>query len=142
MTFGPCETCREPGHCQFGAVHKAPELFPLCRGEVEPPDGWTLCEIKKGWLAVDKAAATPSATRPLTAFERAASFAKAVRNAGTGGNRSSHELIEARLTICQDCDQFDQTAGKCGLCGCPCNGKPSFWNKLAHTDQVCPDGKW
>ena len=48
--------------------------------------------------------------------------------------------IQTRLAICQQCPEF--TGAHCRKCGCACNGRSKFFNKLAWRSESCPLGKW
>ena len=50
------------------------------------------------------------------------------------------EVLRERLAICQDCEHH--TGLRCNLCGCCANGQETLFNKVAHFDQECPDGRW
>lgn len=57
-----------------------------------------------------------------------------------GGKYLPEEKIKERLVICQACDQF--TGRSCKDCGCTCNNKKIFLNKLALPTESCPRSKW
>ena len=49
--------------------------------------------------------------------------------------------IQSRLDICSTCPALGRD-GKCSVCGCACNGRQEWFNKLAHEASGCPVGKW
>ena len=51
-------------------------------------------------------------------------------------NSLSQEETERRLNICQSCDKFRPSDGRCGMCGCFMKIKTSWQS------QKCPIGKW
>ncbi len=55
----------------------------------------------------------------------------------------SPEQIQARLDICNTCPLLGAN-GKCSVCGCDCNGRAEWLNKLAHPASECPASppKW
>jgi hypothetical protein len=59
-----------------------------------------------------------------------------------GFPKSSQELINYRYKICSECELFDQNSSQCLVCGCNINKKKIFMNKLAWSDQQCPQNKW
>lgn len=59
-----------------------------------------------------------------------------------GMPKSSQELINYRLHICQNCSDYDNKEQQCMLCGCNINNRKIFLNKLAWKDQSCPIKKW
>lgn len=63
-------------------------------------------------------------------------------HAYSGFPKSSQELINFRLSICQSCDMFDFKNNQCLVCGCNISNKKIFMNKLAWKDQACPQNKW
>ena len=63
-------------------------------------------------------------------------------HAYSGFPKSSQELINERLSICQTCDMFDNISSQCLVCGCNINQQRVFLNKLAWADQKCPKNKW
>lgn len=48
----------------------------------------------------------------------------------------SEELIENRLNICSECNQFNPTSKRCYLCGCFMEHKAKF------KDAECPMNMW
>lgn len=62
------------------------------------------------------------------------------RHAADGMRKCSEEEVNERLAICQDCSSFD--GDRCKECGCQCNERRLFLNKLAWRSEVCPLGKW
>lgn len=77
---------------------------------------------------------TASAT-PL--WKKAANFASAAtKHILAGRPKASPEQIQERLAICQACDLFENN--HCKQCGCACNSRSVFMNKLAWADQECP----
>lgn len=90
-----------------------------------------------------------SEQQPLPSLlERAVSFGKAMaKHAADGGELCTEEEITARLEICQKCEFFIikqeiPLMGKCSKCGCNCNNRQTFLNKLALPGQSCPLGHW
>jgi hypothetical protein len=63
-------------------------------------------------------------------------------HAYSGFPKSSQELINERLSICQKCDMFDNISSQCLVCGCNISNKKIFMNKLAWKGQKCPQNKW
>lgn len=59
-----------------------------------------------------------------------------------GFPKSSQELIDLRYNICNSCELFDKKSSQCLVCGCNINRKKIFMNKLAWSDQKCPENKW
>lgn len=59
-----------------------------------------------------------------------------------GFPKSSQEQINHRLSICKECDMYDQINSQCLVCGCNLSSKKIFLNKLAWADQECPLLKW
>jgi hypothetical protein len=51
---------------------------------------------------------------------------------------NSREEHDRRLAICQDCDKFDSTQGRCSVCGC--RGGLKSW--ISSESGRCPLGKW
>lgn len=76
--------------------------------------------------------------KPLPSLlERAGTFLKAAAgHIAKGSPQCTEEQIAARLAICEVCPLFDQQ--HCTACGCACNSKKTFLNKLAWADQSCP----
>jgi len=62
------------------------------------------------------------------------------RHAADGLRRCSQEQVNERLAICQNCPEF--AGDRCRECGCHCNERRVFLNKLAWRSEVCPLGKW
>ncbi|SIO60118.1 hypothetical protein SAMN05444166_6273 [Singulisphaera sp. GP187] len=63
------------------------------------------------------------------------SFATAiVQHVSAGSPRVTEAQKNARLAICQACEDFDQ--GSCRRCGCGLDLKAGW------SDQACPAGKW
>lgn len=56
--------------------------------------------------------------------------------------KSSQEQINQRYAICIACEDFDKINSQCGICGCNISNKKQFLNKLAWSDQQCPQNKW
>jgi hypothetical protein len=75
-----------------------------------------------------------STSSPRLAWNYAAALA---RHVASGLPMLTAEEIEGRLSICRPCSQFDGSA--CRLCGCNCNGKRTWRNKLALPLERCPD---
>jgi hypothetical protein len=63
-------------------------------------------------------------------------------HAYSGFPKSSQELINNRLSICNSCEMLDIINNQCLECGCNINNKKIFMNKLAWKDQKCPLDKW
>lgn len=59
-----------------------------------------------------------------------------------GFPKSSQDIINQRLSICKNCENFDFVHSQCLICGCNINDKKIFMNKLAWADQKCPINKW
>lgn len=59
-----------------------------------------------------------------------------------GFPKSSQDLINARYSICLECDLYDSKNKQCLECGCNINQEKVFLNKLAWADQKCPINKW
>ena len=55
-------------------------------------------------------------------------------------NMCSKEEIDARLSICQQCEYYKNDS--CMLCGCVILREKNYNNKLAHKDKSCPINKW
>lgn len=53
-----------------------------------------------------------------------------------GGPAATEEQIAERIAICTDCDQIQNE--NCGACGCKCNGRLAWRNKLAWKSSSCP----
>lgn len=53
------------------------------------------------------------------------------------------EKIQERLNVCAACESLGSD-GKCGICGCACDGRKEWLNKLAHPSSECPANppKW
>lgn len=62
------------------------------------------------------------------------------RHAAKGMPKATRQQIENRLAICNACEHFKDD--RCELCGCRCGNRKQFLNKLAWSDQTCPDGRW
>lgn len=62
------------------------------------------------------------------------------RHAMGGFQYCSQEQVEARIAVCQTCENFD--GSRCIMCGCACNGNQEFLNKLAWKSEDCPLKKW
>lgn len=72
---------------------------------------------------------------------RALHFAEAVaKHAADGFAKRSQDEVETLLAICRECPAFD--GSHCTDCGCNCNDKGTFLNKLAWRSEHCPRGKW
>lgn len=54
----------------------------------------------------------------------------------------SDEEVKVILKICRSCDQWDQAASKCKLCGCQVNESNGWTNKARRVTEHCPEGKW
>ncbi|MES2789511.1 MAG: hypothetical protein V4719_07810 [Planctomycetota bacterium] len=67
-------------------------------------------------------------------------IAALTRHAADGLRKCSQEQVNERLAICQNCPEF--AGDRCGECGCHCNERRVFLNKLAWHSEVCPLGKW
>jgi len=63
-----------------------------------------------------------------------------LKHAGDWFRKCSRKEIQARLAICEQCDQYTGTA--CAKCGCRVNLEKRFLNKLAWRSEACPLGKW
>lgn len=63
-----------------------------------------------------------------------------VKHARDWFRKCSRKEIQARLAICETCDQYTGTA--CAQCGCRVNLEKRFRNKLAWRSESCPLGKW
>lgn len=79
---------------------------------------------------------------PLSGVAKAKSFiavtgATVVSRLFGRGGLLPESAIQARLDICQACDQLGSD-GKCPHCGCACNGRVEWLNKLAHPTSHCP----
>lgn len=62
------------------------------------------------------------------------------RHAVDGLRKCSSEEIEQRFMQCQTCPAF--TGQHCNDCGCTCNEKKTFLNKLAWRSESCPRNRW
>lgn len=83
-----------------------------------------------------KATGSPKPEMP-SLLARAGTFLKAAaRHIVKGSPQCTEEQIAARLAICEACPLFDNN--HCTACGCACNSKKKFLNKLAWADQSCP----
>jgi uncharacterized paraquat-inducible protein A len=60
----------------------------------------------------------------------------------SGFPKSTKEQINARLSICKECEYYSEKDKQCMVCGCNLSDKKIFMNKLAWADQECPIGKW
>ena len=84
--------------------------------------------------------AVAEADTPLLAGQ-AWRFVKALtRHAADGLRKCTQEEVNHRLSICQLCPAF--TGDRCRECGCRCNERKAFLNKLAWRSEGCPLGKW
>ncbi len=79
--------------------------------------------------------APPSLLQQVTTFAQA--FTEHVKD---GLAKCDDKQIQARLATCQPCPEF--TGAHCRKCGCACNGRSTFFNKLAWRSERCPLGKW
>lgn len=55
-------------------------------------------------------------------------------------NLCSKEEIDNRLSICQNCEYYQNDS--CLLCGCTVIRDKNYNNKLAHKNKSCPINKW
>lgn len=65
------------------------------------------------------------------------------RHQAAGAPMCDDVQLEARLNICQSCEQFD--GQHCRVCGCRCGAGQNYFNKLAWADASCPHpsgAKW
>lgn len=73
--------------------------------------------------------------------EQAWRFIRALtRHAADGLRKCSQEQVNERLAICRGCPEF--VGDRCQECGCHCNERRIFLNKLAWRSESCPLGKW
>jgi hypothetical protein len=56
------------------------------------------------------------------------------------GKFLSEEKILARFEICKICPHF--TGRGCKKCGCNCNNRKTYFNKLAMPTEECPEQRW
>jgi hypothetical protein len=77
-------------------------------------------------------------------FVRGYNFTRALLRWGWGGGEHrTQEEIDAILQICEGCELLN--TGVCTACGCNCNSKQTFLNKIYLKTEICPhpDGpKW
>ena len=62
------------------------------------------------------------------------------RHAADGLRKCSQEQVSGRLAVCRNCSAF--RGDRCAECGCHCNDRRVFLNKLAWRSEACPLGKW
>lgn len=68
-------------------------------------------------------------------LEKAANFASSlISHAQSGFQKLALDLVEARLSICSECEQNNE--GRCAACGCHVSLKASW------ASQNCPLHKW
>lgn len=72
-------------------------------------------------------------------FARFLRFSKAIAKLyiKARGNLLPFHYVEKRLEICRPCPWF--TGKGCKQCGCNCNEKDSYFNKIAYPTERCPD---
>jgi hypothetical protein len=83
--------------------------------------------------------ATLTKNAPPGLAEKGAMFTASIkRHVASGQPLLQFDQIESRLEICKACPQFNPS-GSCNLCGCRCNGRRIWLNKLALPLESCPD---
>lgn len=86
---------------------------------------------------------TPNEKLPTLTQKALHYVAAVVQHYATGANTRPNEEVEALLTICQQCENYNSVLEICRVCGCRCtNGSNAFFNKLRMASQHCPRGKW
>jgi hypothetical protein len=55
-------------------------------------------------------------------------------------NICDEQTLSNRHYICQKCEYFQNST--CSKCGCNITKNLEYMNKLAHSDESCPIGKW
>lgn len=136
----------------------------ICRGERPdlPLDGpqsinayrvkWGLLPLRERMVGSDCGDVLPvSANAPQVAetatttvpglIQQVVTFTAALKtHLKDGLTRCDVEQIESRLAVCQECPEF--TGKQCRQCGCACNAKSTFFNKLAWRSEKCPLSRW
>jgi hypothetical protein len=76
-------------------------------------------------------------------IERGLHFGAALaQHVAAGLPKATEEQRHERLLICERCPTYDRASQICSDCGCNCNGRKEFLNKLNWADQACPRGHW
>ena len=124
----------------------------ICRGERPDLSPETINKYRALWgLApllrdaprptVPVSVPNPSSQRVPTLSQRVVTFAAAVKDHVSDGlAKCNDEEIQSRLAICEQCPSF--TGSHCRECGCACNTKSTFFNKLAWRSEKCPLANW
>ena len=112
---------------------------PECRSKTpcEVADGTATCPVGHTWRVHG-----PGIVRK--AFNFGVALAAHV---ATGGQYRTQAEIRDLLAICRGCDYFQATDDDGGICthkrcGCGLKTSAGLFNKLAHSSQSCPEGKW
>lgn len=115
-------------------------LKDICEGKVLTPEKCDNFRQRRGmtprFSKPERAVEPIVSQKPLSIFQKAASFVRTVGKSILSGKRSTQEIIDQRLAICQTCPQYSD--GGCKLCGCRINQAKVLTNKLANPSARCP----
>lgn len=92
-------------------------------------------------VVIEKPIPTSKPLPPLR--EQAANFLEALKeHAADDFVKVDQETLNARIAICESCPSLKN--GRCVECGCGCNNKKEFFNKLSWRSSHCPldEPKW
>lgn len=74
---------------------------------------------------------------PPNLFTKLVNFTKdSIKHVGSGCVKSSPELKQQRISLCEDCEFFNHENRRCNKCGCPMDKKTEWFGAK------CPIKKW